>query len=495
MKKIIKNKHFILFLILSTSFIARLLLLNKIPAEMWGDTNSHFQFAANILKGNFVKEFWLGDGPIFSYFAALVFKIFGQSFFSLKLTTVLSGVLSTYLMYLFAKQLSKNNLIAYISAFLMSVSFWSISFSRQGKPYILVCLFVLLVTYLALRKKWLLAGLFLGIGMYSQAAFWEFILFGFINLQMLAVSLLVSGPLIFQIVFSKTNYFNNATSYLGEKFAFGIDWPKKIFIILENFYKNTTALWTHGDVSFRNNISLHSHLDAISGIFFIIGLIFVFKEIILKKNKSFIMFLILPFFLSQAASIFDVNNPLNTPSMGRTIGMTPFIYFIISYAIYKIYNFLFKKNNNVISSAFLIISLAIICFINIYNYFIIYPKGLPDKNTPFGYIIAQDIEKEQSSAKIFLVGCCWGEWGHPEIDSIQDRITTNKHLDYVLKDDFINNTCQELVGNAKKELVIYTDPTDKNLISKISKCFKKYNLSIIRSNGFNVAAKFNGLIK
>lgn len=488
------KQYLILILIILLSLLVRLFLLDKIPAEMWGDVNEHFAFAENILKGSYIKEFWAGDGPIFSYFAAVVFKIFGHSFFSLKLMTVFIGVLSVYLMYLFTRQLSKNNLTAYISSFLMSVSFWSISFSRQGKPYILVSLMVLLTLYFALKKKWILAGLFLGLGMYTQAAFWGMILFSFINLQMLVVSLLVSGPLIYQVIFSKTNYFNSSASYLGEKFAFKMPLFQKIYIIFENYYKNIQAFWIGGDTTFRHNISGYPHLDILSGVFLIIGIALVLKEIIYKKNKNLIIFLILPFFLAQAASTMDVNNPLNTPAMGRTVGIIPIVFFIISYAITNIYNFLLNRKKKPISLVFLIISLMIIFFINIYNYFIVYPKGLPNHNTPFGKIIANDIDSSSSNKQSVLVGCCWGDWGQPELKSVTNRISSNKQMVYVEKNDFSVNSCQEFTDK-NKELVIYSDPSDKNLLFQISQCLKNPQVSTIVSNGYNVAAKSYGLIK
>src|SRR3989339_1510945 len=184
MKILFKNEYLILSLIILLGLFLRLLYLDKIPAEMWGDVNMHFQFAKNILAGIPIFEYWGGDGPIFPNIIAIFFRLYNVSFFSLKLSSVFIGVLTIWINYLFALELSKKRSVAMLSSLLMAVSFWSITFSRQGKPYILVPLFLLLVLYFSLRKKWIFAGIFLGLGMYSQATFWGFFVFSLFNISL-----------------------------------------------------------------------------------------------------------------------------------------------------------------------------------------------------------------------------------------------------------------------------------------------------------------------
>ena len=64
----------------------------------------------------------------------IISKIFGLSFWSIKLTSVIIGTFIIYVNYLITQLLFKNKKIAYFAAFLTAIGFWGIIFSRQEKP-------------------------------------------------------------------------------------------------------------------------------------------------------------------------------------------------------------------------------------------------------------------------------------------------------------------------------------------------------------------------
>lgn len=173
----------ILVLIILFAFLLRLYQLDSLPAEMWGDVIEHYKLADGIGDGYLFLDYRFGgDGPLFSYLVFFVSRFLGLSFYSIKFTTAFIGTILVLIVYFVAKELFGRKEVGYISSFLAAVSFWSLSFSRQAKPHILVPLFVCLTLLFLLKKKKLLSGMFLGLGMYSQAGFWGVTLFAFFNL-------------------------------------------------------------------------------------------------------------------------------------------------------------------------------------------------------------------------------------------------------------------------------------------------------------------------
>jgi hypothetical protein len=261
-----------MFFTILIGIFLRLLYLDEIPAEMWGDVNEHYFFTQNILNGNFNFNYWGGDGPMFDYFSALISKFGGLSFYSLKLTTVIIGTLLIVVNYLVAKEYFKNKKIGLIVAFLTAVSFWSLTFSRQAKPYILVPLMTSLSILFYLRKKYFLSGLIIGMGMYTQSSFWGMFFFSFLNWKMFLVAFLLSLKFFFDFYIDKTMLFGQ-TSYLGEKLVGSLNQGILTFIggVVRNYLINLRALFYQGDRVFRHNIPLQPHLDLITAIFFVIG--------------------------------------------------------------------------------------------------------------------------------------------------------------------------------------------------------------------------------
>jgi hypothetical protein len=325
-----------MFFTILIGIFLRLLYLDEIPAEMWGDVNEHYFFTQNILNGNFNFNYWGGDGPMFDYFSALISKFGGLSFYSLKLTTVIIGTLLIVVNYLVAKEYFKNKKIGLIVAFLTAVSFWSLTFSRQAKPYILVPLVTSLTILFYLRKKYFLSGLIIGIGTYTQSSFWGMFFFSFLDWKMFLGAFLLSSKLFFDFYTDKTMLFDQ-TSYLGEKLIGSLNQGILTFIggVIRNYLINLRALFYQGDGVFRHNIPFQPHLDSITAIFFVIGLFLIIKEVIIEKKYNHFLIFYTGFLCLIPTSI-DIHNQLNNPSMGRTVSLTLIIFLFTAYAIYKV---------------------------------------------------------------------------------------------------------------------------------------------------------------
>jgi len=433
----------IIVLIVLLAFIVRIYKLDSIPGSMWGDVTTHFHLAKQILDGHPFTDYIFGaDGPLFSYVVSLFSFLGGLSFYTMKLATAIIGTLFVLVLYFHAKEFFKKKEIAYIIAFLAAVSFWGITFSRQAKPHILVPLFISLTIYFILKKRYWIAGIFLGLGMYTQASFWGMFFLSISHWHIVVVAGIVSFFLFRQMIVHP-DYLVAPTSFIGEKFnaSAHISILGYIKIILAGLVTNLLSFNVRGDEIFRHNIPNHPHLDWVTGIFFILGWIFVLFHVYKKKDRNYLLLLIVPFFMVQIPSLLDTHNYHGIPNMGRMIGTLPFACMFAGYGIYQSSKKIRHKQGR---KVFIGVILLIIATINLYNYFIVYPKTLPNNNLPSDKIIAEFIDKEPMGERI-VAECCFGEWGAPEQDAIVLQLKKPRPIEIVDSAHF-QFSCQDIIG-------------------------------------------------
>lgn len=489
-----RNRLFIIGIFILVLFV-RFYQLDSLPAEMWGDSIEHFKMAREIMQGNFFIGYQFGgDGPMLSYFIAIVSKIFGLSFYSLKLTTVLIGTLVVFTTYFLSQELFKNKSIGLLSGYLTAVGFWSISFSRQTKSYILVALFISLGLYFILKKRKIMAGVILGLGMYTQTAFWGGFFLSLFSPIIFIISIVISLP-VWKEIFINKNFVFSGSSYLGEKFSPISQQPilSYLSILLKNLFKNLISFNFQGDHGFRHTISNMPHLDFITGLFFILGFALLLYRIIKNNKVNYFFYLIVPFFIIQIPSILDTANSQSSPNMGRMIGVMPLVYIFSAYGIYSLTMII---KSNLVKKSYLFVVLTTIFISNFYLYFFIYPKGLPNKNIPFGKIIAQNIDKYDDSYQPVVVDCCWGEWGQPEPKAIEFQLKTNKKILFFEADDYQKKfSCNELKKRTEKKKIILIHDFKNALIKKeIKNCLSVIGRKEISKNGYQIAEIIEGVI-
>lgn len=491
MTKLIKKiySNWILIVILFFAFFIRIYNINNIPGEIWGDVISHIQLANQIKSGDFFIDFRFGgDGPLFSYLAALFTLYTKTSFLSLKLLTAFLGTFLVFGIYIITKELFNNKTLAYISALIASFSFWTISFSRQAKPHIIVPIFVCFVIYFIMKKKYIVAGIILGLGMYTQASFWTTIFFALRNRIVFIISMLLSIPLMIEFVYNQTTYVSQSNFY-GEKLGISLqlsffDYLRRLF---SNSLENIASFNFIGDRAFRHTISGQPHLDIVSGGVFVIGFLAILKKGFFPFNKKIILYFIIPFFLIQIPSILDVNNPLSTPNMGRMIGIIPFIYIAIAYAILILVKVARQRFGFSASFFILFFTLGLIAFINLHNYFYVYPQGLPNGNIPFSKIVAQELDKKSSNTSIVLLGCCWGEWAQPEPESISLSLKKEKLIqsDYSLTQADI--TCKLLKDLSISKPAIAVVAPVMQIRKSLKTCIKEKSIQLLEKDNIPIA--------
>lgn len=500
-----KKRLFYLSLIIFLGTILRLYQLDSLPAEMWGDIIEGYKFTKEILAGNWPLYFVLGNGPLYFYFAAFLSMFFGLSFFTLKLTSIVVGIILIIGTYLFTKELF-NRKIALITAYLLAVSKWPLIYSKLGNMNILVVAFIAFIFYFLVKAikngntiDFILVGFLAGIGLYNYPAFLAvpatlmiiFIHIFIFNRKIIRRNIIriVMSIVIFTIVslpFLKLLPqlgFTDRHSYFGSKLLTSNGRLSDNFILqlFTNAVNSLSMFHIKGDVTFRVNPNSEPHVDKISGIFLMIGIYFVlFKE----KLRQNIIYIILPFFTLQLPAILVVSFPREVPSATRSIGILPFLYILIAVGIYCLWDNLHLK----LARFLVIIAILLILVLNFKSVFIDYPEGLPNRNTPFGKIIAYKIDQLPSETKIYIIGCCWGDKGQPEPNGIRFRLKTKRVLNFIAADNnFQPFECDRSIKNSKDKLYFVVNPKSVNDQFKVKECLAGGKEQMIKVNNYNVA--------
>lgn len=145
---------FLLILIILLSFALRLFYIGKIPNGFYSDEAAYGYNAYSILKtgrdeyGNFFplafKSFGDYKTPFYVYFLIPFVGIFGLNEVSIRLSSAVLSIGSIFLIYRLAKKLFKSDSVALMSAFIASISPFSLQFGRMAHENNLVVFLVLL---------------------------------------------------------------------------------------------------------------------------------------------------------------------------------------------------------------------------------------------------------------------------------------------------------------------------------------------------------------
>lgn len=138
----VKNQEkYLLFFLVLGAFTLRFAMISLDPLHEW-DERFHALVAKNMLENPFhptliknpvfsysykdwcCNEVWLHKQPLFLWIIALSMKIFGVNEIALRLPAAILGSVSVLLTYLIAIDWFKNKLVAYLSGFLLAVSYF-----------------------------------------------------------------------------------------------------------------------------------------------------------------------------------------------------------------------------------------------------------------------------------------------------------------------------------------------------------------------------------
>lgn len=451
--------------------------LNGIPAATWGDLIEHYRLVHVVWAGKLTFSTWFGgDGPLYPLLAAGFTSIVGLSFLHLKLFSALIGSGLVVVTYLYAGSLFDKQ-VAWIAALVAAVSFWGVTYSRQGKPYILVAVLFGLLLYLLVKRRWIWSGVVIGLGMLVQASFWGALLLSFYRWQTALVAWLLSIPAFFKMedVFKPSDY-------IGGKVNFHLSAWELARRLAINVFKNIGAFFWHGDPGFRATIPNAPLLDPLSSFFFAAGLIAVLWWAIKSRKRSYLTYIVIPFLAIQIPSLMDVVNYRFNPNSGRMIGVLPVIYLLVALGLVTVGK---KLNRPWVRNGFLGLSLCLIAGLNLWNYYAVYPRTLPNHNVPFAETIAAYLNQSPQVDHVIMVECCWGEYGQPEPDGIRFEMQNPGRFIYMPEKNVSLNVLQAFKPTGP--LLLILNPKDLSLQEKFSQLYPDAKMETLQKGGYQVA--------
>jgi hypothetical protein len=398
----ISPSHLLFFVVLSLGIWMRFTQINSMPVEM---TSSHAEIMHNVvevLNGEQSVFFPQNTGrePLPIYIVAKVISQMGfeNSFLSMKIAAALISGLTLIFVYLIGSEIG-NQRTGLFSMGLMGLGYWPIVLARAAQGFETATLFWSIVFYLILRafktntwNNYLLCGLFVGIGLYSYAAFrivplviflifffaivfvkdnhtkWH-LLYGFLITTI--VAMVVALPII-RYALEKPEIYGYwmLTRLTGlERSIEG----SSFLIFLQNLWGALTITSWNGGGTWTFSIPNRPSLDIISGMFYHLGIVFLFFQIFIKKSKSAILLLAtIPLLLLPSA--LSLAFPIENPSLSRaSMAMVP-IFVIAGITLEFVWTIFENQKNKIAKNISLVFLAGLLGLSFIQNYSLVFNK-------------------------------------------------------------------------------------------------------------------------
>ncbi len=388
------RKSWVVLIVIVLMVVGAYLRLNSIadaPPEMTSDHVEMLRDVFSISDGNTNVFFSANGGREAAQF--YLFSLIanapgaGINFETLKLLTVIEGVLTIPLIFFMSREIIGREqkqlatLVGLAAAALVTVSFWHVVISRLGERIALMPLFTaLFALYFARalrynrRTDFLYAGLALGFGLYTYQAFRMIplvvatggiiaILFsiGTGKIRRLALNLIALGIIAFIVYLPLFNYSlqypedywrrtsgrlfgdeitqttddNGALVYRAATIEERLTAFNENIPVLLNNIRNALLMYNwKGDVAWFNNAPNEPSFDPISGGLLVVGAAAWLGRMIRRRDAMtwliplFIVIMILP-------SAFSIAYPIENPSATRMSGTLPLVYLLagLSFAL------------------------------------------------------------------------------------------------------------------------------------------------------------------
>jgi hypothetical protein len=355
----IKLTGWAVILVLAASLVIffRVYQLADLPPEMVSDHAEKLLDVGDVLNGQTSIFFPRNTGreAFQMYLTAAVARLFntGLSFMSLKIGTTLAGLVTLIYIYKLGAEIS-NRWVGLFSMMFAGMAYWSNIITRIALRFPLYPLFVATTLYYLIRglrsrnrNDFLLAGLFLGIGLHGYSPFRlmpfiilvAFVLYAlhrqsararkqaFTWLAVLAlVSLYVFLPLLRYSLQEPQMFSYRALTRMGS-----VEQPlpgPALLIFLQNLWKALIMFaWDNGEV-WVLSIPHHPALDIVSAALFHLGIVLLFVRY-LRQRHWIDLFLLLSIPLLMMPSILSLAFPQENPILNRTAGAIVPVFLVV----------------------------------------------------------------------------------------------------------------------------------------------------------------------
>jgi hypothetical protein len=396
----------IFLVLLAVGAYFRFSRLDAIPPEMTSDHVEKLFDVNDLLNGQHWVFFERNTGrePLQFYFAALLIRLFdtGLTHFTLKLTGAIAGLLLLPSLFFLGREL-EDNVLGFLAMAVGGVSFWATAISRVGLRFPLTPLFVAPMLLFLLRgvrrssrNDFVLAGLFLGLGLYGYstirmapllvlAAIAWFALWpqpGVARRQLAAHTVLLFAttfivflPLYRYATEPDNLFWYRSFSRLGDTeqsiqgSVFGL--------LLQNTWNGLRMFNWLGDDVWVNTIPGKPALDYISGALFVFGVIYLLARLVVRRDRvAGLLLLAIPILLLP--SILSLAFPDENPSVVRAGGAIPVVMLVTAYPAWLLYQhwrrvWAERQNGRLMAVGSVSVLLAATALVNADLYFNKYP--------------------------------------------------------------------------------------------------------------------------
>ncbi len=349
----------------------RVYRINEVPPEMVSDQAEKLLDVWDVLHGQTQIFFPRNTGreALQMYMTAAIVKYLGTgySFLSLKIGTVLAGLLTLPFIYLLGKEVA-NKRVGWLALLFAGIGYWPNVISRVGLRFPLYPLFVAPVLYYLIRglrtrnrNDFILCGIALGIGLhgYTPIRILPFVVVAAVGLYLihkqasgarrqaifwLAIVAIVSAyvflPLLRYAQENPEGFSFRAFSRVGSVEQPLPDAAWKIF--LENTGRAMAMFaWDDGEI-WVHSVTHRPALDTISAVLFYLGMALLLWRYIWNlitsengKNAAHWLDLFLPLSvpLLMMPSILSLAFPAENPALNRAGGAYVTVFIIVAIAL------------------------------------------------------------------------------------------------------------------------------------------------------------------
>jgi hypothetical protein len=338
----------------------RIYQIDMVPPEMVSDHAEKYLDVDDILSGN-TRIFFPRNGgreALQFYLLAALVRYFGAApnHLTLKISTVLVGLLALPYVYLLGKEIG-NRRVALFAFTFAGIAYWTNVVGRAGMRLPFYMFFSVAILYHLLRairhadrNHFLLAGIFLGLGFYGYSAdrLLPLVVIAGIGLYLIhrqsrgfrvqtiwqtillaLMALVVFLPLLSYILYDPTGFSGRMLSRLsGTEQA--LQGPAAL-IFLDNFWRALRMFSVSAGVVWGVSIPNYPALGVVTGGLFYLGLAMLLVRYI-RKLHWLDLFLILSIPLLMLPSILALAFPSENPNLYRTGGAMVPVFILVGIA-------------------------------------------------------------------------------------------------------------------------------------------------------------------
>jgi hypothetical protein len=340
----------------------RVYRLGEVPPQMVSDHAEKLLDVWDVLQGQTAVFFTRNTGRegLQMYLTAAVVRLTGLelNFLSMKIGTVLAGLLTLPYLYLLGNEVGNSRRVGFLAILFGGIAYWPNVISRVALRFSLYPLFVAPVLYYLVRglrtsnrNDFILAGLFLGIGLHGytpirilpvlvivgvglyllhkgSAGLRRLSIFHLLILALVAVVAFL--PLLSYALQNPDTFGYRAFTRLGtiERPLPGPALP----IFLDNLWNALTMFaWDNGNI-WLVSIGHRPALDLVSGALFHLGIVLLVVRYLYRRRWQD-LFLLLSIPLLMLPSILSLAFPEENPALNRASGALVPVFVVVGIAL------------------------------------------------------------------------------------------------------------------------------------------------------------------